>query len=325
MNDAADTLARQLEAIRKRPSRGRDRGRDQPRERDPDLSRNRPRRDLEERRDRARNAALLRIRPAGSWSWYTSRFDMVLDKQPNPAHHALAAIEGWHASRSGRFLLVTQERRPAARTRRQRTSRQGARQRRPRPLHAAGLRARRPPRIARPRGLRHDRPSAHEPVHREPSPLPRVREPAPPARPLVRRVLRRARGLPVGPSAARRPDPELPALRRDRRCRSASPISFSGRRSKWTAGACDRVPGRLARPTRASRCSGRRRRICCPPPARGSASRRRRQRRGRGRGQGSGKGAADSIVARPPRPPRGSLGGAGGPDPRRLEWRMRGM
>ena len=46
--------------------------------------------------------------PAGSWSWYTSRFDMVLDKQPNPAHHALAAIEGWHAARSGRFLLVTQ-------------------------------------------------------------------------------------------------------------------------------------------------------------------------------------------------------------------------
>ena len=46
--------------------------------------------------------------PAGSWSWYSSRFDMVLDKEPNPAHHALAALERWHVARSGRFLLVTQ-------------------------------------------------------------------------------------------------------------------------------------------------------------------------------------------------------------------------
>ena len=46
--------------------------------------------------------------PAGSWEWYTSRFDMVLDKQPNPAHFALAAIERWQIARGGRFLLVTQ-------------------------------------------------------------------------------------------------------------------------------------------------------------------------------------------------------------------------
>ena len=46
--------------------------------------------------------------PAGSWSWYTSRFDIVLDTQPNAAHHALAAIESWQAARGGRFLLVTQ-------------------------------------------------------------------------------------------------------------------------------------------------------------------------------------------------------------------------
>ena len=46
--------------------------------------------------------------PAGSWSWYTSRFDMVLDKRPNPAHLALAAIERWQVARGGRFLLVTQ-------------------------------------------------------------------------------------------------------------------------------------------------------------------------------------------------------------------------
>ena len=46
--------------------------------------------------------------PAGSWSWYTSRFDIVLEKQPNSAHRALAAIERWQAARGGRFLLVTQ-------------------------------------------------------------------------------------------------------------------------------------------------------------------------------------------------------------------------
>ena len=46
--------------------------------------------------------------PAGSWTWYTSRFDIVRDKQPNPAHHALAAIERWQVARGGKFLLVTQ-------------------------------------------------------------------------------------------------------------------------------------------------------------------------------------------------------------------------
>lgn len=46
--------------------------------------------------------------PAASWVWYTSRFDHVLDKQPNAAHHALAALERWHVARGGTFLLVTQ-------------------------------------------------------------------------------------------------------------------------------------------------------------------------------------------------------------------------
>ena len=46
--------------------------------------------------------------PVGSWDWYTSRFDHVLDKLPNPAHRALAAIERWHIERNGRFVLVTQ-------------------------------------------------------------------------------------------------------------------------------------------------------------------------------------------------------------------------
>ena len=52
--------------------------------------------------------AYFRADPVGSWRWYLSRFDHVLDKLPNPAHHALAAIERWHIDRGGRFLLVTQ-------------------------------------------------------------------------------------------------------------------------------------------------------------------------------------------------------------------------
>jgi NAD-dependent deacetylase len=46
--------------------------------------------------------------PAGSWSWYLSRFDKVLGAKPNPGHLALVALEQW-AQRQGRpFLLVTQ-------------------------------------------------------------------------------------------------------------------------------------------------------------------------------------------------------------------------
>ena len=51
--------------------------------------------------------------PAGSWSWYTSRFDIVLDKRPNPAHLALAAIERWQVARGGQFLARHAERRSA--------------------------------------------------------------------------------------------------------------------------------------------------------------------------------------------------------------------
>jgi len=46
--------------------------------------------------------------PVGSWQWYTSRFDVVFDKEPNEAHHALTRIESWHRERGGDFLLVTQ-------------------------------------------------------------------------------------------------------------------------------------------------------------------------------------------------------------------------
>ena len=46
--------------------------------------------------------------PVGSWSWYLSRFDKVLDAKPNDAHRALVELERWHLGRGGRFLLVTQ-------------------------------------------------------------------------------------------------------------------------------------------------------------------------------------------------------------------------
>ena len=46
--------------------------------------------------------------PAGSWEWYTSRFDIVLDKRPNDAHRSLVDLERWQTARGGRFLLVTQ-------------------------------------------------------------------------------------------------------------------------------------------------------------------------------------------------------------------------
>ena len=46
--------------------------------------------------------------PVGSWRWYTSRFDKVLGAKPNPAHHALVALERWQLQRGGRYLLVTQ-------------------------------------------------------------------------------------------------------------------------------------------------------------------------------------------------------------------------
>ncbi len=45
--------------------------------------------------------------PVTSWSWYLERFDKVLHAEPNPAHHALVALEHWQRKR-GRFLLVTQ-------------------------------------------------------------------------------------------------------------------------------------------------------------------------------------------------------------------------
>lgn len=46
--------------------------------------------------------------PVGSWSWYLRRFELVFKAAPNPAHHALVALERWQVARGGEFLLVTQ-------------------------------------------------------------------------------------------------------------------------------------------------------------------------------------------------------------------------
>jgi NAD-dependent deacetylase len=45
--------------------------------------------------------------PAGSWQWYLARFDAATGAVPNPAHHALVALERWQLAR-GKFFLITQ-------------------------------------------------------------------------------------------------------------------------------------------------------------------------------------------------------------------------
>lgn len=46
--------------------------------------------------------------PVGSWYWYLTRFDKVLEARPNAAHRALVHLERWHLDRGGRYLLITQ-------------------------------------------------------------------------------------------------------------------------------------------------------------------------------------------------------------------------
>jgi NAD-dependent deacetylase len=46
--------------------------------------------------------------PVGSWRWYLSRFAKTAGAQPNPAHTALVALEGFCAQQGGELLLVTQ-------------------------------------------------------------------------------------------------------------------------------------------------------------------------------------------------------------------------
>lgn len=46
--------------------------------------------------------------PAGSWSWYLSRFDKVIGAKPNPGHTALVDLERWAKEQGREFLLITQ-------------------------------------------------------------------------------------------------------------------------------------------------------------------------------------------------------------------------
>ncbi len=52
--------------------------------------------------------AYFREDPAGSWSWYLSRFDGIADKAPNAGHAALVEIERRVTETAGQFTLVTQ-------------------------------------------------------------------------------------------------------------------------------------------------------------------------------------------------------------------------
>jgi NAD-dependent deacetylase len=46
--------------------------------------------------------------PVSWWTWFLDRFEGLDGAEPNPAHHALAALERWQLGRGGDFLLVTQ-------------------------------------------------------------------------------------------------------------------------------------------------------------------------------------------------------------------------
>ena len=46
--------------------------------------------------------------PVTWWQWFRRSFDGLLDARPNPAHHALAALERWQLNGGGDFLLITQ-------------------------------------------------------------------------------------------------------------------------------------------------------------------------------------------------------------------------
>jgi len=46
--------------------------------------------------------------PVAWWQWFLRSFAGLLEARPNPAHHALAALERWQTGRGGDFLLVTQ-------------------------------------------------------------------------------------------------------------------------------------------------------------------------------------------------------------------------
>ena len=53
--------------------------------------------------------------PAGSWSWYTSRFDIVLEKEPNPSPSRAGRPRALAGSARREVPARHPERRPAAR------------------------------------------------------------------------------------------------------------------------------------------------------------------------------------------------------------------
>ncbi len=46
--------------------------------------------------------------PKMVWSWYQWRRNLVKDKQPNPAHHALATLQKWAETQGKTLSLITQ-------------------------------------------------------------------------------------------------------------------------------------------------------------------------------------------------------------------------
>lgn len=50
----------------------------------------------------------FRQQPVRQWQWYLQRFASFDGAEPNPAHHALVALEEWQLERGGEILLVTQ-------------------------------------------------------------------------------------------------------------------------------------------------------------------------------------------------------------------------
>ncbi len=52
--------------------------------------------------------AFFRRDPVAWWQWFRQSFAGLEEARPNPAHHALAALERWQTGRGGDFLLVTQ-------------------------------------------------------------------------------------------------------------------------------------------------------------------------------------------------------------------------
>lgn len=46
--------------------------------------------------------------PVGHWEWFLGRFDSYFERQPNPAHYAVTALERWQQARGGRMTVITQ-------------------------------------------------------------------------------------------------------------------------------------------------------------------------------------------------------------------------